>query len=297
MVQSVFRINGLKINIVFSIMLIFITYFIFFITSSVFVFDKSIFYLIFIFALFSLFFSFIPRYRSKRMEILVEGLLFVILGGWLAGITAVAALRMGAPYADIYLDRWDIVLGIHTEKIFFVFSQWDMVNRILAFVYQKTVPAIFFSVAVISLTGDSRSLYQMVFVFSCSAMICSISNLFFPALGTVIYHHLSHNIMKHFPDGSGTYFLNSINIYHSRLRNTVSISDLNGVVEFPSFHAVMALIEFWFLRKITVLNFFSSLFSGMVIFSCIVIGGHYVVDIVGGLVVFLIVLFVANIFI
>jgi membrane-associated phospholipid phosphatase len=57
---------------------------------------------------------------------------------------------------------------------------------------------------------------------------------------------------------------------------------LQGVVTFPSFHAIMALLTAYALHDIRILSPFAWLWSGLVVLSTIPIGGHYAVDLLAG---------------
>jgi membrane-associated phospholipid phosphatase len=62
----------------------------------------------------------------------------------------------------------------------------------------------------------------------------------------------------------------------------INLLDFDGVVNFPSFHCCMALLTAYVYRGMARISGFVYAFSGLVIVSCVPIGGHYLSDIVAG---------------
>ncbi|WP_173581789.1 phosphatase PAP2 family protein [Acetobacter musti] len=272
--------DGLKLNIIVQCALVIATALVFLATGTTLTADRG--FPEFFLLLYGLLFIAAYIVRSRVLTLACQGLIFYISAGFCAGFAALAALRTEAPLADTRLDGWDHHLGIHTEHIFTFFAPFDAFNSVLGEAYRLTVPCMMVTIIVLALRQDAIGLYRMCFIFSVSAFTCALFNLFFPALDTVLYHHLSSDLMKHFPAGAGVDYGPPFEAWHSRRLSAASPSALSGVVAFPSLHVVMALTELAFLKINAVFNSVVFICVLLVLLSTILIGGHYVSDIIGG---------------
>ena len=74
--------------------------------------------------------------------------------------------------------------------------------------------------------------------------------------------------------------------YRSGVVSTIDLSRLMGMVQCPSFHVYMALMMTWSVRGIRWMFWPVALFSLAAGLSALPIGGHYVVDMIGGAILF-----------
>jgi membrane-associated phospholipid phosphatase len=63
----------------------------------------------------------------------------------------------------------------------------------------------------------------------------------------------------------------------------IPVDDSTGLVTFPSFHTMLGLVLIWAVRK-TVLFWPSLFLNGAMVVSTVAIGGHYLIDVVAGIV-------------
>src|SRR6185312_2809386 len=65
----------------------------------------------------------------------------------------------------------------------------------------------------------------------------------------------------------------------------IPLDDIRGIIAFPSYHAACAVILTYFLRGIPLLFPAAALFNLAMLLATPVIGGHYIVDVLAGVVV------------
>ena len=75
---------------------------------------------------------------------------------------------------------------------------------------------------------------------------------------------------------------------------TVPVGSLYGIVDFPSLHASAALILAYYFSRIPLLNIVTIILNAVMLVSTVFIGGHYLADILAGLVVAVIALYLAQ---
>ena len=62
----------------------------------------------------------------------------------------------------------------------------------------------------------------------------------------------------------------------------VTLESLKGLITFPSYHAAIAVILAWAAWPLRGLGYFIVLLNAVVLLSCILVGAHYLVDVIAG---------------
>ncbi len=143
-------------------------------------------------------------------------------------------------------------------------------------VYSSVFPQIICVIVVLGFTADRR-LDLFVTRFMLAGLLTSAIFLFFPAQGSCAYFHFTT------PD----HYVGVLKEL-DRLRAgvaTVSWRDGQGIVTFPSFHTIWALLLTAAFRGRRFLFWPIAILNAVVIVSCITTGMHYLADILGGLIV------------
>ena len=83
------------------------------------------------------------------------------------------------------------------------------------------------------------------------------------------------------PPGAGVYHLDAFARFHAGTDPDVRLSEMSGLVTFPSFHTVLALLAAQALAE-TRWRWLGAAWAVVVIVSTIPIGGHYVTDLIAG---------------
>jgi membrane-associated phospholipid phosphatase len=210
------------------------------------------------------------------------GLAVLIWGGLSAGVIALAALRTGAPLIDSSLAAIDEAMRLHTPYLVTWFAAHPLAAAVLARVYETTVPAVFVAVLILAFTGREAQMWQACSVFVIAAAVCGLVSAVLPAAGAFAHYGTSPNILATLPAGAGRFHLKTFEAYRSGAVDSIDLSQLQGVVTFPSFHAVMALIATHALQALRGPLRLIWLWCALVLISTILIGGHYAVDLLAG---------------
>ena len=83
------------------------------------------------------------------------------------------------------------------------------------------------------------------------------------------------------PRGAGIYHLEAFAHFHAGSDPILRLSEMSGLVTFPSFHTVLALLATQALAE-TRWRWFAMAWTAGVVVSTIPIGGHYVTDLAAG---------------
>jgi PAP2 superfamily protein len=225
-------------------------------------------------------------YRWWRPEPVISdicGALAVItLSAAAAGIISLAGLRLGAPLIDGNLAAYDSALLFDTRSIVVAVANATAFAGLLGLAYVSSFPILFASVVLLGWTRHVRPLWQLAFVFAFTAVGCATLSVFLPAAGAFSHFAFPAEVLGGLPSGAGVYHLPKLEYYRHAVAPTISMSSLQGVVTFPSFHCCLALMTAFAYVEHRWLFLFSVLWNGLVILSTIPIGGHYIVDLPAG---------------
>lgn len=221
------------------------------------------------------------RLRPRPRLALPAGLLaLLILSGLLAGIISHAGLRLHYPLIDAWLDGADRATGIDTPRLALMLARHPYGGELLGLIYVSAFPATFLTALWLGMRGEAGRAWELGLGFAGGILSAAVIAAFFPALGNIAYHHLDG--AKGLPAGAGSYYLEAFHYFRDGHDPHFDLRQLSGVVEFPSFHMVMALLVPYGLRRSGALGWVAIVWSLLVVVSTIAIGGHYVIDLVGG---------------
>jgi membrane-associated phospholipid phosphatase len=109
-----------------------------------------------------------------------------------------------------------------------------------------------------------------------ASLLTIVISAVFPAVGTHAWYDFAAN---------STQSSDLERLYELR-QNIVDLGTFNGIVEFPSFHtAVGVLITYAFRHQSKFIFIPILILNILMIFSCLSHGGHFLVDILGGIIV------------
>lgn len=206
----------------------------------------------------------------------------VLLNALRAAFLALIGLRRHAPLLDSTLAQADEFIGFNAPAIIKFCSFHPKFSNFLRIFYISCPLFPLVIIIYFSIRKNTKKLWQSCFIFGAGAITCALFNSFAPAEATVQFYHIPLSIIQKLPQGSGTFFHDAFRSYYDRKMDHIGLSNMEGVVTFPSFHAVMAIFVFYFLKDIYFIKYLAFLYCLIVLFLTIPIGGHYSIDIWGG---------------
>jgi membrane-associated phospholipid phosphatase len=76
----------------------------------------------------------------------------------------------------------------------------------------------------------------------------------------------------------------------------ISPAAAKGLIGFPSYHAVLALLVVWYARPLQVVRWLALAVNGLVLIATPIQGGHHIVDVVAGFAVAALAIWAADLF-
>ncbi|MXP30062.1 hypothetical protein GRI58_14730 [Porphyrobacter algicida] len=209
--------------------------------------------------------------------------LMTVLGLQGAMATAAIAPFTGA-YADATLAQADHFLMpfISWPEIVHWLSTHPTIFRTLNYIYVSEnfqVPLLFL---ILSGFGRVREMKAIVAAGGIALIGALLIFTLMPAEGGYIHYGIARESVPDLLVAMPFEFPEILQHLKSGAVHELSMHEINGLISFPSFHAVTAVILIMNWSKFRYLAFPGILLNAMVIFTALPIGSHYICDLVAG---------------
>lgn len=203
------------------------------------------------------------------------------LGGMICGAVAMLVLRLHFPIADPMLRSFDLALGFDGLAILdWQLRQglWLFVPMRLAYIY--TLPLFFGGMVLLALFGQRIEAWRAAFCFVGTLLTTCVISIFVPAKGLAVW--ASAELLNRLPVGAMRSFWARFDDFYSGADPVLRLQVLDGVISFPSFHAVVGFLTFAMWRTNGYTRVAAGTYLIFMLLSTLPGGGHYVVDLLAG---------------
>jgi hypothetical protein len=206
------------------------------------------------------------------------------MGGMTCGAIAMVELRLGFPVADGTLQSWDHALGIDGIAIVeALVRQGHWIFAIMAPAYNYTLEIFFGGLIALALIGDRIEAWRGAFCFVGTLFTTCIIAAFAPAKGIAVW--APQSLLDHLPPNAMRNFWPHFDEFYFGDDPVLRLQVIDGVISFPSFHTVVGLLIFAMWRKNVFTCAAGTVFLLFMLLAIYPGGGHYFVDMLGGIVV------------
>jgi membrane-associated phospholipid phosphatase len=184
------------------------------------------------------------------------------------------------PYQDSALHAMDRWAGIDWQAYLALFNASPTLSFISKAAYVSM--QLQYPLVIVALTASSRflRLQQYIFTVLIALALTLAIFTFVPAVGAYAYLHVS---LDHYANISPIVTFEQMHHLEAmRHGNWPVIRDMEGLISFPSFHTISAILFSWALFPIGKLRWPVLVLNALLIASTPVQGAHYFVDILGG---------------
>jgi len=195
--------------------------------------------------------------------------------------------RLGAPYADPLLDAAEHVLfpGFDWPGAVEAFCRLALPLRIANFAYDSLWWQMILLIGLLCATGRRARCWDFALAWAVTLSATLAVFAIAPAIGAYGFHHIPHAMVGGVANQVG--WRQPVMLEHLRHAASVMIrpQDMLGIVEFPSFHTASAVLLVWGFWTVWPARFVAIPLNLGVMFASVPIGGHYLPDILSGIVV------------
>jgi PAP2 superfamily len=183
------------------------------------------------------------------------------------------------------LDWWSYVTRVKSNFYF---------GRVLMFAYDTSIVQLIVAVQLLAMTHRFARLDRLTLAFMISGFVTIGFWVLFPSLGPVSLRHAQGLPDPTFALATSKNIALQLLALHAGPLPPLRADDLTGYIGFPSFHTVMAILTARALWGLPVSGQVALILNIFVFLSLPADGGHHFVDLVGGVVVALLSIALAN---
>lgn len=196
-----------------------------------------------------------------------------------------ALLPVPNPMVDDWLTRTGHLVGYDWRDFVVAMSAHPMLTTGLSYVYQIAPTLLLVTIWVLSAHRQAVTLHRFLFVGIFSLVVALGIWWLWPSVGYVGTLPLSQEALVQNRLVYGTDYGAVLTHLIQSGPKRISPEVITGIIGFPSYHMIMACLVGWFCRR-TVLAVPMALVTLAMIPATLVHGGHHLIDLVGGLVLF-----------
>ena len=189
----------------------------------------------------------------------------------------------GFPYRDDALNAADVWMGLDWRTYLHFVNDRPLLSGLIDFAYRTML--LQFGILVVSLVAASQlpRLQQYALATALALSMTLVIFAFAPAGGTYAFLHIAQSEFSNLAPVTTADQL--IHIDALRTGQQKLINGMEGLITFPSFHTVWAILFMWGFYPVKQLRYSAIVLNLLVIASTPIEGAHYFVDLAGGAIV------------
>lgn len=205
----------------------------------------------------------------------------LVLTSMVAPLTYLAA-STALPLQDTRLAALDAALGLDWRAALAIFNSQPWLAALLSWSYHTTIAQIGLMIGLLAYLGKDKELWSFIALYAITATIVLVVSIGVPAVGAMAFHAPDAAQTSNFNPKSGLWHVEAFLGLRSGKLTVIDLKDLEGVVQFPSFHTVLAILVPYALRTIPMVFWPSAALNAVIIVSTLPEGGHFLVDVIAG---------------
>jgi PAP2 superfamily len=189
------------------------------------------------------------------------------------------------PMADDRLMAWDVALGFDWLAYSKMLTARPFLTQLLFFAYnQLTFSGLAALAVALILSNNRKRALEIIYLVVVTAIVCIVVAAGFPAKATMALL-ADQELLSRLQIGTGVLHVEQLMQLRGHDPIVMIPNDMQGLVSFPSFHTCMALIIAWCSRGYIFTALIGGLIGTAIILGTPIFGGHYLVDVLGGVAV------------
>ena len=215
-------------------------------------------------------------FAYRRGSLIAEYLALTLCMALVFQVFSYLCMAASGPLVDRQLLAIDRTLGFDWLAGWHFLIAHPFLMTVMRWLYKSLTYQALYMCLLLGLMTRVTALREVFWIIFLSAIVTSLFAIILPAYGPFeIFGLSSHGSflpdMKHLKSGGVMEF---------------KLSELTGVICFPSFHTVMALGYAYSLRRTGIIGYTIAMANAVMLLSVPFVGGHYVIDMIAGAAVF-----------
>jgi PAP2 superfamily len=229
------------------------------------------------------------RHKDALISNLFAGTFQTVVLALTSLLYSYVAMRMNFPLVDGLFDSIDKSLGFDwfAYKNFVISSYWIKFASLVCYGALEIQVVVACLVCMVFLKFREYQIFLIA--FAASSMTVCIVAAFLPAYATYYFYDVVDEMAHHFSIKSGYGHIGLLDQIRSGAPFNPS-DNMFGLIAFPSFHACGATLFIWLFWQVPFLRWLLVPLNIGMIAATPIVGGHYLVDVIGGVVLGIVVI-------
>jgi membrane-associated phospholipid phosphatase len=215
----------------------------------------------------------------------ISSILFFVIYTAVITILSYLVTSLNFPLYDRELAQWDAAIGFDWKAFLGWVNAHPLIGKILIWIYHSSVVQLVVIILLLSITMKISRLQELCDLYVMTSVIAVVLSGLIPAAGAYAYHAPEPMLFNNLNPNAGLWHIE----HYEGLRNgsyrLIELGQMQGLVTFPSFHTCFAITLAWCFRDFRWLFPIAIVVSGTVLISTLSEGGHYLVDVLAGIVI------------
>ena len=224
--------------------------------------------------------SYTPRYRAlawRLRESALAMLCVVVIAAFSQAVVVLDYLcvALAPPSIEADLVRFDALLGFHWPDLYRWVRAHAELQSVLEVAYRSSIVQLIVVPFILATTRRHDDLAEFMALFAFSLLVVVVVSTPFPA----------HSAFVHFgiADANTASTVSHYDLLRSGQLQHFNLSESQGLVSLPSFHVMLALLLAYAVRHVRYVFPASVMLNAVMIVSTPTQGGHYLADVIAGI--------------
>ncbi len=220
--------------------------------------------------------------KDERLSAMLLGTAFLIGFSNLASLTNYFLLTVAGHRIDGLLMHIDMAMGIDWPAMIDWASRHPTINIVLFVAYATLLPQIALLVPLLGWQSSVSEIYSFCLALACATVIAVGFWTLFPSFGAISVYDLPPAVVAQTRLALDPRYAHELLQLLANGPGPITPAALKGLIGFPSFHAVLALLVTWYARGLKYIRWPAMVLNLLVLISTPIQGGHHVIDVFGG---------------
>lgn len=187
------------------------------------------------------------------------------------------------PLVDDYLILIDKWLFFDWQNYITFVRQYPILQYMLNVGYGSMIVSLIIVIFSLVISRNIEHLQRFTTAYFITLLVTLILACIFPALAGYIHYNVEPDNLGISPSAARIHEADMLNLRTGELHDVPT--NIKGLVTFPSFHSTAGLLLVWGFHPIIFMRLFMAILNTLLIISAPFSGGHYLTDVIGGILV------------
>lgn len=226
---------------------------------------------------------------SYSVFIWMQYLSLFIFGTAFCALAFYSTATLNLPFIDDNLIQFDHFIGFDWKKYIDFVSHYKKLQSVFNIAYNSMIISIVIIIFALVISKNSIHLQRFCIAYFLTLFATVILACSFPAMAGYVHYDVEPALLDIYPAAPRIHEEHMLDLRSGILRSVPE--KVIGIVTFPSFHAAAGLLLVWGFYPVIWLRMFMFVLNTTLIIATPFSGGHYLIDIIGGLFIALLAIF------